>query len=69
MDRTGSEMDALHNDSVSSNIIRGVDEFRAFFYEFGKKIAHLESIRIIIPNSMLLLLPKILIIIIILIVT
>jgi hypothetical protein len=26
-------------DSISSNIIRGIEELKAFFYEFGKKIA------------------------------
>jgi hypothetical protein len=31
--------DKMNIDSVSSNIIRGVNELKAFFYEFGKKIA------------------------------
>lgn len=31
--------DKLNMDSISSNIIRGVEELKAFFYEFGKKIA------------------------------
>lgn len=31
--------DKLNMDSISSNIIRGVEDLKSFFYEFGKKIA------------------------------
>ncbi|VBB17770.1 hypothetical protein YASMINEVIRUS_233 [Yasminevirus sp. GU-2018] len=31
--------DKLGMDSVSSNIVKGVDELKAFFFDFGKKIA------------------------------
>jgi hypothetical protein len=31
--------DTLGMDSISSNIIRGVEDMKSFFYEFGKKIA------------------------------